>query len=58
MNTDLFQDKFLQILHSRKNYDLFGSDIHEDLHWGKLFVHLFGEYYSRYRIRQPLKMKN
>lgn len=54
MNTDLFQDKFIQSLQLRKNYDLFGSDITEDLHWGKLFIHLFGEYFSRYRIRHAV----
>ncbi len=51
MNTDLFKTSFLEKLVARKNYDLFGSDIHADLHWGKLFVHLFGDYYSRYRMR-------
>jgi len=50
MNTDLFKNSFLEKLISRKNYDLFSSDIHENLHWGKLFVHLFGEYYSKYSI--------
>ena len=40
MNTDLYKTAFLEKLISRKNYDLFSSDIHENLHWGKLFVHL------------------
>ena len=52
MSTDNFSNSFLKKLTSRRNnYDLFGSDLLEDLHWGKLFVHLFGKYYSRYRIR-------
>ena len=54
METDFFKTNFKKKLFFRKNYDLFGSDIHEDLHWGKIFVHLFGEYYSRYRIRQSV----
>ncbi len=50
MNTDSYIFKFRSRLSSRKNYDLFGSDNHENLHWGKLFLHLFGEYNSRYSI--------
>ena len=49
------QPNFLAKLKSRNNNDLFGSDITEDLHWGKMFVHLFGEYYSRYRIRHAVR---
>ena len=52
MNTDLFKSKFLERLISRENCDLFGCDEHEDIHWGKLFIHLFGECFSRYVIRQ------
>jgi hypothetical protein len=52
MNTDSFNNCFLERLNIRKNYDLFGCDNLEDLHWGKLFIHLFGECYSRYWIRQ------
>ena len=52
MNNDSLKTSFLEKLNSRKNYDLFGLDIHENLHWGKLFVHLFGEYFSRYSIWQ------
>lgn len=54
MERDLFKTVFLEKLISRRNYDLFGSDIHEDLHWGKLFVHLFSEYYSRYWIKHKV----
>jgi hypothetical protein len=52
MNTDLFQGNFNKNLLYRNDYDLFGNDIYENLHWGKLFVHLFGQYFSRYRIQQ------
>lgn len=38
----------LRRLLSRKNFNLFG--LNEDLHWGRLFIQIFGEYYSRYRI--------
>lgn len=59
MNIDTFKRSFAERLNSRKNYDLFGNDNHEDIHWGKLFMHLFGEYFSRYFLRhhflyQPL----
>ncbi len=51
MKTDSFTSKdFLKKLDQRKNYDLFGIDMHENIHWGKLFIHLFGEYFSRYTI--------
>ena len=52
MNTDSFKTNFLEKLNARNNYDLFGLDMHEDLHWGKLFIHLFGEYHSRYLLRR------
>jgi hypothetical protein len=52
MNTDSFNNCFLEKLNARNNYDLFGLDMHEDLHWGKLFIHLFGQYYSRYSLRR------
>jgi hypothetical protein len=42
---------FNRNLKQRSNYDMFGDDFRESLHWGKLFVHLFGVYYSRYRIK-------
>ncbi len=50
MNISRFNTNFQNRLKNRKNYDLFGSDNLENLHWGKLFLHLFGEYYSRYSI--------
>jgi len=55
MTNDLIQDKFLESLQLRKNYDLFGDIFTADLHWGKLFIHLFGEYFSRYRINRAVK---
>lgn len=36
-------------------YDVFGNTCMEELHPGKLFIHLFGEYFSRYRIKQTLR---
>jgi hypothetical protein len=51
MNNDSFNINFLENLNTRNNYDLFGLDMHEDFHWGKLFIHLFGECYSRYSLR-------
>jgi hypothetical protein len=54
MKTDAFKSTFLKNLNSRTNYNLFGHDAHEDLHWGKMFLHLFGEYYSRYKVRLSL----
>ena len=50
MSTDHDYLKFRRSLVARKNYDFFGSDNLENLHWGKLFLHLFGEFYSRYSI--------
>ena len=43
-------NSFLKKLSLRSNYDLFGSDIHENLHWGKIFLQLFDEFFSRYSI--------
>jgi len=55
MSHDIFRYSYVKnIIGRRNNYDLFGSDFIEDLHWGKLFVHLFGKYYSRYRIKQKV----
>jgi hypothetical protein len=48
MKTDIFRTSTLRRMLSRKNFNLFG--LNEDLHWGRLFIHIFGEYYSRYRI--------
>ena len=48
---------FSQKLRSRKNYNLFGSDTHENIHWGKLFIHLFGECYSKYSIWERVNNK-
>ena len=50
MNSDRFKSSFSGKLNTRNNYDLFGPDIYENLHWGKLFIHLFGEYFSRYTL--------
>ena len=41
----------------RNNYDLFGSDSYESIHWGKLFLHLFGEFFSRYSVCHRVKMQ-
>ncbi|HPD96602.1 MAG TPA: AAA family ATPase [Tenuifilaceae bacterium] len=43
-------------LFNRKNNDLFGVAM-DNLHCGKLFVKLFGKYYSKYRIRTEIKNK-
>ena len=56
MEANSIKKNFLEQLDSRKNYDLFGSDSHENLHWGKLFIHLFGEYYSRYSVWHRVKV--
>jgi hypothetical protein len=48
MNPDIFRTSILRRLLSRKNFNLFG--LNEDLQCGRLFIHIFGEYYSRYRI--------
>ena len=29
---------------------LFGNDVREGIHWGKLFFHLFNSYYSTHSI--------
>jgi ATPase family associated with various cellular activities (AAA) len=50
MNIESFKINFLEKLNGRNNYDLFGLDMNEELHWGKLFIHLFGECYSRYSL--------
>lgn len=41
---------------SRKNSDLFGVPM-DELHWGKLFVNLFGEYYSKYSVNIEIDNK-
>ena len=56
MEPNSINKTFLERLDSRKNYDLFGSDIHENLHLGKLFLHLFGEYYSKYTVWHRVKV--
>ena len=57
MDDDLKNNMFRDKLDIRKNYDLFGSDNHENLHWGKLFIHLFGEYFSKYSIIRRVNNK-
>ncbi len=54
MDIDKLKSRFAEKLDSRNNYDIFGNDYNEHLHWGKLFIHLFGEYYSIYRIAQSM----
>jgi hypothetical protein len=39
---------------SNPTYTLFGNTCMDELHPGKLFIHLFGEYFSRYRIKQAI----
>jgi hypothetical protein len=36
------------------NYDFFGNDTFEELHFGKIFLHMFGEFFSKYRIRREV----
>jgi len=50
MNRHLFKTYRFRKLATNNHPDLFGIGINEDFHWGKLFLHLFGQYYSRYRI--------
>lgn len=54
MKQNSFLIHFARSLSERKNYDLFGCDNLENIHWGKLFFHLFGEYYSRYCISKKI----
>jgi hypothetical protein len=54
MKTDSLLIRFKRRLSARKNYDLFGCDNVEEIHWGKLFIHLFGEYFSRYYITKKV----
>jgi hypothetical protein len=54
METNSFLIKFRKRLSTRKNFDLFGCDNIENIHWGKLFIHLFGEYFSRYSISKKI----
>jgi hypothetical protein len=50
MRHNLFNTFRFRKLATKNHLDLFGIGINEDFHWGKLFVHLFRQYYSRYRI--------
>ncbi len=50
MTRSLFKTFRFRKLATKNHPDLFGIGINEDFHWGKLFFHLFGQYYSRYRI--------
>ncbi|HBX52364.1 MAG: hypothetical protein A2275_14915 [Bacteroidetes bacterium RIFOXYA12_FULL_35_11] len=43
-------DNFLQ----RTNMDLFGNDNEQYLHWGKIFLQMFREFYSIYRINHDI----
>jgi hypothetical protein len=47
----------MPVFKERNNYDLFGNADYENLHWGKLFIHLFGEYFSRYTISHRVKVR-
>lgn len=50
MKIDLFgKSSYIKFL-TEENIDLFKIGSSEGFHWGKLFLHLFGEYYSRYQI--------
>jgi hypothetical protein len=49
MNPDLFKTSILRKLLAKRSFNIFG--LNEDLHLGKLFIHKFGDYYSRYRIQ-------
>lgn len=40
------------MIKSRANYDFFGSDNKENIHWGKIFIHLFGCCFSTYTSYQ------
>jgi hypothetical protein len=42
----------------KRNSDFFGSDSSEELHWGKIFLHLFGEFFSTYRYRINMNFEN
>jgi ATPase family associated with various cellular activities (AAA) len=53
MNSDLFRTNILRRLLSLKNFNLFG--LNEDLHLGRLFIHLFGVLPSRFRIENGFK---
>jgi hypothetical protein len=57
MNNSSNNSKILGKLNSRKNYDIFGSDNLDKIHPGKLFLHLFGECYSRYTIYRRVNNK-
>jgi hypothetical protein len=41
----------------RTNLDLFGYDRREELHWGKVFLHMFRQFYSIYRIRETFDIE-
>lgn len=39
---------------SNPTFDVIGNTCMDELHPGKLFIHLFGEYYSSYRLKQAI----
>jgi hypothetical protein len=54
MKTDSINTANLNI---QSNYDLFGSDNKENIHWGKLFIHLFGSHFSAYTVFHDFEVK-
>lgn len=58
MKIDLFgKSRYIKFL-TEESLDLFRIGSSEGFHWGKLFLHLFGEYYSRYQIEHLLFTEN
>ena len=50
MDTNIFKQRFIENINKRHNYDCFVSTVEKYFHSGKLFLHLFGEYFSKFRI--------
>ena len=54
MDTKLLKSNFQNKLASSNNCDIFGADGSIFIHWGKLFIHLFSDYYSKYWVKQKI----
>jgi hypothetical protein len=55
MKLDVFgTSRFIKFL-TQENLDLFRIGSNDGFHWGKLFFHLFGEYYSRFQFEHSFQ---
>lgn len=54
MNEKILKENLIINRGFRSDCDLFGHNNVTDLHWGKIFIHMFQEYFSTYEINQQV----